>query len=99
MQAEEKVSVQGKFGLHLRAAGDFARVANGFRASVAVLMGGRQVDGKSILDMLSLGAAAGSQLTLRAEGDDAEEALAALLAVLNEPADTKSGKEAQADGD
>ena len=68
MQAERKCLVGGKFGLHMRVAGEFAEVAKRYRSSVSVLMGGREVDGKSILDMLTLGAAAGSELLIRAEG-------------------------------
>jgi len=84
MEAERKVSIRGKFGLHLRAAGRFAEVANGYRSRVLVAMGGRKVDGKSILDMISLGAAAGSELVIRTEGDDAPEALDALMALVEE---------------
>jgi phosphotransferase system HPr (HPr) family protein len=96
MQVERKVLVRGRFGLHLRAAGRFAEVANGFRSAISVFMAGRQVDGKSILDMLTLGATSGSELVIRVEGDDAEKALDALAELFEEPAagrTTAAGKE------
>ena len=97
MEAERRVSIRGKFGLHLRAAGRFAEVANGFRADVFVTMGGRQVDGKSILDMLSLGATAGSELLIHTQGEDAEDALHALLDLFDDTQSTQ--EEPRAHGD
>lgn len=98
MQVDKKIAVRGKFGLHLRAAGRFAEVANSFSSEVQVLMGGRKVDGKSILDMLSLGATAGSELTIRTEGADASAALDALAALFLESGIGEEEKEVRADG-
>ena len=91
MLSEQKVAVKGKFGLHLRAAGRFAEIANGYRSSITVVMSGREVNGKSILEMLTLGATAGSELTIRTEGADAKQALGALLELFEEPRPGEEG--------
>ena len=64
--------------LHARPAADFVRAAMGFRASIQVGAGDREVDAKSLLSVLALGAKAGTELRLAATGDDADAALAAM---------------------
>lgn len=78
-----EVAIVNPLGLHARAAARFVRLASQFTATVRVARGSRELDGKSILGLLLLGAAQGSTIVIRAEGDDAElaaEALAALVA-------------------
>jgi phosphotransferase system HPr (HPr) family protein len=65
-------------GLHARPAHAFVTVASQFDAHVELHLNGEAVDGKSILSILTLGAAQGTRLTIRATGGDAREALAAL---------------------
>jgi phosphotransferase system HPr (HPr) family protein len=66
--------------LHARPAADFVRTAMGFASSVQVAAGEREVDAKSLLSVLALGAKGGTELRLTAEGDDAAAALDALSA-------------------
>jgi len=66
--------------LHARPAADFVRTAMGFSASVQVAAGEREVDAKSLLSVLALGAKGGTELRLTAAGDDAAAALEALSA-------------------
>jgi phosphotransferase system HPr (HPr) family protein len=66
--------------LHARPAADFVRTAMGFSASVQVAAGEREVDAKSLLSVLALGAKGGTELRLSAAGDDAAAALEALSA-------------------
>lgn len=66
--------------LHARPAADFVRAAMGFRASVQVAAGEREVDAKSLLSVLALGAKGGTELRLTAAGEDAAAALDALTA-------------------
>jgi phosphocarrier protein HPr len=68
--------------LHARPAAEFVRTAMRFSATVRVGVGEREVDGKSLLSILALGAEAGSTLSLRADGPDAAEALEALAAAV-----------------
>ena len=64
--------------LHARPAADFVRTAMRYDATLAVAANGSEADAKSLLSVLALGARAGTTLTLRADGADAGEALAAL---------------------
>ncbi|WP_211340066.1 HPr family phosphocarrier protein [Solirubrobacter pauli] len=73
--------------LHARPAAQFVRAAMAFGARVQVAAGEREVDAKSLLSVLSLGAKGGTTLRLTAEGDDAAQAveqLATLVAGLTE---------------
>ena len=69
--------------LHARPAGLFVRAAMRFQSRIVVAANGREADAKSILSVLGLGATAGTTLRLRAEGEDARDALAALTASLD----------------
>jgi phosphocarrier protein HPr len=72
------VSLPEDVDLHARPAADFVRAAMGFAASVHVAAGEREVDAKSLLSVLALGAKGGTELRLTASGDDAAAALDAL---------------------
>jgi phosphotransferase system HPr (HPr) family protein len=64
--------------LHARPAAEFVRTAMGFKARIVISLGEREADAKSLLSVLGLGAKAGSQLSLRADGGDAVPAVEAL---------------------
>ena len=66
--------------LHARPAADFVRAAMAFSADVRVAAGDREVDAKSLLSVLALGAKGGTELRLTAAGDDALVALDKLSA-------------------
>lgn len=76
--AEKNVVVSNPQGLHARPAELFARLALQFDSTIEVIREDLRVDAKSILHILTLGAVQGTELTLQAEGDDAEVALEAL---------------------
>jgi phosphocarrier protein HPr len=69
-------------GLHARAAAVFVRALNGLDARVTVSWQNRTVNGRSMLDLMTLGAPRGSVLDIRVSGTDAEAALAALTTVI-----------------
>ncbi len=73
-----KVTVGNPQGLHARPADLFARLAKRFDSTIEVIKDGKRVDGKSILDVLTLGAGKGTPLTITASGNDAHEAVEAL---------------------
>jgi phosphocarrier protein len=78
-----EVRITNRLGLHARAAARFVQTANRFQARVTLTREGRTMDGKSILGILLLAAARGTQLVVAADGADelaAVEALAALVA-------------------
>jgi phosphocarrier protein len=69
-------------GLHARAAAAFVRALSGLNAAVDVSWEGRTVNGRSMLDLMTLGAPCGSVLLVQVSGADAEAALAALTSVI-----------------
>jgi phosphocarrier protein HPr len=76
------VTICNKRGLHARAAARFVTLAERFGASVDVLKDGQVISAQSIMGLMMLGAARGSDIELRAEGWDAKEALDALAALV-----------------
>lgn len=72
------VTVVNGLGLHARAAARFVRIAGSFRSQIRVSRGARTTDGKSILGLLLLAAARGTELIIAAEGPDEAEALESL---------------------
>jgi phosphotransferase system HPr (HPr) family protein len=77
-ESSELVTLPATVALHARPAGVFVRAAAGFSAAIEVRANGRQANGKSILEILGLGADGGSELTISASGDDAAAAIAQL---------------------
>ena len=73
-----EVTIVNQRGLHARAAAKFVRAAGEFDAAVEVTRDDTTVAGTSILGLMLLGAGIGSTLTLKAEGTDAEAAIAAI---------------------
>lgn len=69
-------------GLHLRPAGLLAQVAGQYRSKIVVIKDGLSVDARSLLDLITLVATAGSELTITAEGEDAEAAVNAIVEFL-----------------
>ena len=79
---EEVVTIRNSLGLHLRAAGLFAQVANRYVSSIYVKKGSMKVNAKSIMGVMMLAAGEGTQLTLIADGADEAEAIEALIALV-----------------
>jgi phosphocarrier protein HPr len=69
-------------GLHARAAAQLVQLANRFRSEVHVDKDGMQVNGKSIMGVLTLAAAKGSTITVSVDGEDADGAMAALAKII-----------------
>ena len=65
-------------GLHARPVNLFVQLANQFESKIEVIKDEERVDGKSILSILTLAAAQGTELSIEATGQDAEAALEAL---------------------
>lgn len=70
--------IDNKIGLHLRAAGEFVKVAAQFTSEISVYCGDKWANGKSILGLASLAAARGAKLRIIVDGPDENEAKAAL---------------------
>lgn len=72
------IIIQNEQGLHARPAEMFVRLAKQYESQICLLRSDRRVEATSIIDLLTLGAAKGTELTLQAEGPDAQEAVDAL---------------------
>ncbi len=75
---EITVVVEHEVGLHLRPMSKFIQLAQTFSSDIQVTHGDKTANGKSPLSLMTLGANQGAKITIRAEGEDAENALAAL---------------------
>ncbi len=72
---EVHVSLDNEFGLHARPAAILAKEAQRFSSDIRLSFDGKEVDAKSILDILTLAATNGSDLRIKARGEDAPAAL------------------------
>ncbi|MEC7846154.1 MAG: HPr family phosphocarrier protein [Gemmatimonadota bacterium] len=75
---ERQVEIVNPLGFHARPAAEFVRLAASFRCDLWLEKDGVEVNAKSIMGVLMLAAEKGSQLMIRAKGDDADDALTAL---------------------
>ena len=86
MELEELVEIRNKYGLHARASTRMAQIAQRFRSDIWIsrIEGTQEVDGKSILGILTLGAERGMQLRIRVSGEDALAAMKAITQLIDE---------------
>ena len=77
-----EVAIRNRLGLHARAAARFVHTASRFRSRVTASRDGRVMDGKSILGILLLAASQGTAIEVAADGPDEEEALVALVSLV-----------------
>lgn len=89
MATERAIRLINKLGLHVRPAAKIAETASKYKSEITVLKDSQQVNAKSIIELLTLAAPYGSLLTVRAEGEDSEAAVAAIQQVI----DAKFGEE------
>ena len=75
---EITLTIHHAVGLHARPAALFVQTAKQFRSNLKVIHGAKEANGKSILNVLALGVDQDAAITLQAEGEDADQALAAL---------------------
>lgn len=76
--ARRRVEITNEYGLHLGPAAKFVKLAGRFQSEVRVHHNGKEINGKSILDLTLLAAETGTVLDLEARGPDAEAAVDAL---------------------
>ena len=80
---EATVKIQNKLGLHARPAAEFVKIAAQYKSDVIVSKNDREVNGKSIMGVMTLAAEMGSVLRIVANGDDEEPAVNALVELVN----------------
>ncbi|HEX5477645.1 MAG TPA: HPr family phosphocarrier protein [Burkholderiales bacterium] len=73
-----------KLGLHARASAKLTQAASVFKSEIWIARNGRRVNAKSIMGVMMLAAGKGSSVTIEAEGEDAEQALAAIVRLIAE---------------
>ncbi|MFH1791462.1 MAG: HPr family phosphocarrier protein [Candidatus Omnitrophota bacterium] len=95
MEAEKKVVIQNKSGLHARPAALFVQTANKYESDITVTKDKTKVNGKSIMGILMLAADKGSVVTIAAQGEDAETAVNELSQLLLNDTDYGFGGKAK----
>jgi len=83
-QAQRSVKIRNRLGMHARAAVRFVQLANHFESEINVFKDGAQVNGKSIMGLLTLVAAWGTEVIVAASGVDADQAVDALVALVSD---------------
>jgi len=81
---ERQVTICNKLGLHARAAAKLVSVASGFSDEVLVEKDGQRINGKSIMGVMMLAASQGTVITLIVNGEREAEAMAALIALIDD---------------
>jgi phosphocarrier protein len=79
---QAEVEIINKLGLHARASAKFTQVAGQHTSEVWISRNGRRVNAKSIMGVMMLAAGKGSRVLIETAGDDADAALAALVALV-----------------
>jgi phosphocarrier protein HPr len=72
------IEIKNKLGLHARAAAKLVHCAARFKCDIKIQKGDEEVDGKSILGILLLAAGRGSVITVKADGEDEQDAVEAI---------------------
>ncbi len=80
---KKRIHVRSRQGLHARPAALFVQVANRFKSTIRIRKGKREVNGKSIMGLLTLAASKGSAIEVSIKGSDAQDAMRAFEAILS----------------
>jgi phosphocarrier protein HPr len=83
MEHATDVQIVNKYGLHARPAAEFVKLANRFQSEVWIRKDEVEVSGKSIMGVMMLAAECGSTVSIRASGDDATDAVNALVQLVS----------------
>jgi phosphocarrier protein len=81
---EDVLKIINKHGLHARPAAQFVKIAGRFESDIKVIKDGLEVNGKSIMGIMMLAAEPGSEIKLLVEGEDEQEAFAALKDLISQ---------------
>jgi len=79
---EREVKIINKLGIHARPAAELVKTAGKFKSNITIVRDDLEVNAKSIMGVMMLAAECGATVLLRALGDDAQEAIDALAAVI-----------------
>jgi phosphocarrier protein HPr len=79
---KQEIEITNKLGLHARASAKLTQIAGSFPCEVWMERNGRRINAKSIMGVMMLAAGKGSKVLVDTEGERADEAMAALLALI-----------------
>ena len=75
MKIDREIVVVNKLGLHARASAQLVKLAAAYSSDIRLVRGNQSVDGKNIMGVMMLAATYGTRITVRVEGEDADEAI------------------------
>ncbi len=81
-EANTVATIQNKYGFHVRPSTQFMQKAREYASDITVEVNGLKADGKSIMQLMALGAMQGAEVHISAKGEDAETAVAALASLI-----------------
>ena len=81
---KSNLTISNKLGLHARASAKLTKLAGSFKCEVYMSRNGRRVNAKSIMGVMMLAAGIGTDVEVECDGDREEEALKALVALIND---------------
>ena len=84
------MTIRNKLGLHARAATKLAKLSSQFKAKVTIEQGKQRVDASSVMGLMLLASQQGKEITVLAEGDDAEAALNAIEQLIQDRFDEEA---------
>ena len=79
---EESVTIINTLGLHARAAGKWVETTSRFSSDIIIEKDGRNVDAKSIMAMMMLAAGKGTDIKIKTNGEDEEQAMKAIITLI-----------------
>ena len=82
MEISREVTVPNKYGIHARPATKIVEVSNAFSADITIVKDGEQVNGKSVIGIMTLGAEQGVCLIIKAIGEEAEKAVDSIVELI-----------------
>jgi phosphocarrier protein HPr len=80
---EREVMIRNRAGLHTRPAASVVKLAAKFKSEFYIIKDGFEINGKSIIGVMTLAAEQGSQLILRFEGDDEQQAAESIVGLFD----------------
>ena len=80
---EKETTVGAQEGLHARPAAQFVKTAKGFSSEIVIVKGDKEANAKSSMKIMTLAAKKGDEIVIRAEGEDAQEAVEALVELIS----------------
>ena len=80
---KEKVTIKNDTGLHARPASELVKLASKFKCNVNIVLGDKNVNAKSILGIMSLGAKVNTEIEIQCDGEDEEIALKEIIDAIN----------------